>query len=124
MSEAAANPPGDDLGHDLAGAGRAVWLAGLGALAEIERGSREAFDRLVERGKRVERRQLRAIDRTVAATAARAERLGERVREGFHERVEEVLHTIDLPSRDDLRVLASYLDRLAERIDSLGGAER
>lgn len=106
---------------DLADAGRSVWLAGLGALAELERGSREAFDRMVERGRKVERQQLRAIDHAVAAAAEGAEKLGEKVRHGVQDGVEDVLHSVNLPSRDDLKVLASYLDRLAERIDALGG---
>ena len=111
-----------DEAPSLAEVGRSIWLAGLGALAEVERGRRGFFDDLVERGRRVERAQLKAVDRAVARSSERAERLGEEVRERVHAGVEEVLHRANLPSRDDLKVLAARLDRLAERIEAAAGA--
>lgn len=103
---------------DFATVGRSLWLAGLGALAEMERGRRAFFDELVERGRRVERSQLKAVDRAVARSAERAEHLGDELRRRVHRGVEEVLHRANLPSRDDLKTLAARLDRLAERIDA------
>ena len=100
--------------------GRSIWLAGLGALAEVERRRRTFFDDLVERGRRVEREQLRAVDRAVARSSERAEHLGDEVRRRVHAGVEEVLHRANLPSRDDLKALAARLDRLAERIEAAG----
>jgi len=109
-------PQREDPG--LAAVGRSIWLAGLGALAEMERGRRAFFDDLVERGRKVERNQLKAVDRAVARSSDRAERLGEELRHRVHRGVEEVLHRANLPSRDDLKVLAARLDRLAERIEA------
>lgn len=99
--------------------GRSIWLAGLGALAEADRGSRALFDDLVDRGRRLERDQLQAVDRFVARTSERAEELGGEVRQRLHGGVEEVLHRANLPSRDDLKALAARLDRLAERIEAM-----
>lgn len=106
----------------LSEVGRSIWLAGLGALAEVERGRRAFFDELVERGRRVERDQLKAVDRAVARSSERAERFGEELRERVHAGVEDVLHRANLPSRDDLKVLAARLDRLAERIEAASRA--
>jgi hypothetical protein len=38
----------------LVNAGRSLWLAGLGAVAGVEEGTRDLFGRLVERGRPVE----------------------------------------------------------------------
>lgn len=109
----------EEATHNVTEAGRSIWLAGLGALAGAEESGRGLFDDLVERGRRMEREQLRALDRAVARTSERAERLGDRVRSTVHGGVEGVLHRANLPSRDDLKDLAARLDRLAERIDTL-----
>jgi hypothetical protein len=51
-------------GSEMAGFGREIWLAGLGALATIDEDGREVFDRMVERGKEVEsRRRTRLSER-------------------------------------------------------------
>lgn len=93
----------------LAETGRELWLAGLGALSEG----------LVERGKRLEREQLQAVDRAVTRGAESAERLSDGLRRSIQTSVEEVLHRVDLPSRDDLKKLSARLDRLAERIEGI-----
>jgi len=106
-------------GGSLAAAGRSIWLAGVGALAEASDAGRALFDELVERGRRLETRQFRSLDRAVARTADRVERAGAGVKGRIERTVESVVHRADLPSRRDLRELSARLDRLAERIDEL-----
>ncbi|HEX2252290.1 MAG TPA: phasin family protein [Thermoanaerobaculia bacterium] len=105
---------------DVAGAGHTIWLAGLGALAEAERSGREVFDDLVARGRRVETEQFKALDRTVARAAEGAERLSEAVSRTLNEGVRGILHRASLPTREDLNELSARLDRLAERLDTMG----
>ena len=114
--------PGASL--PLADAGRQLWLAGLGALSQVDRGGRDFFDGLVERGKQVEKNQLRAVDRAVARSAESAERLGGGLRRSVHAGVDEVLHRANLPSRADLRELAARLDRLSERVEAVAARRR
>jgi len=104
---------------DLGETGRSLWLAGLGALAEVERGGRAAFEELVARGRRVETSQFRALDRTVSRAADGFENLGEEMRERLHEGLEALLHRAHLPTRTDLQDLEARLDRLAERVEHL-----
>jgi len=99
--------------------GRSIWLAGLGALGEVGVTGRALFDDLVERGRKLETRQFRSLDRAVARTADRVERAGAGVKDRLERRVEQVVHRADLPSRRDLRELSARLDRLAERIEEL-----
>lgn len=119
MSEAARETTGAAATDRLADAGRAIWLAGLGALGEIERGGREAFESLVERGRRVEGGQFRAVDRTVSRAAESAERLAEEAEARLQRSVDTLLHRANLPTRGDLAELAARLDRLSERLEHL-----
>lgn len=111
--------PSTAAGARLADAGRTLWLAGLGALGEMGRGGREAFERLVERGRRVEGGQFRALDRTVSRAAEGAERLSEEAEARLQSGVDALLHRANLPTRGDLAELAARLDRLSERLEHL-----
>jgi len=125
MTRAASPPdPGPRRGSGLTAAGKSIWLAGLGALAGAGDAGRALFDDLVERGRKLEGRQFRALDRAVARTADRVERAGAGVEERIERQVEKVVHRADLPSRRDLRELSARLDRLAERLEELDGPPR
>ncbi len=106
--------------NGLSEVGRSLWLAGLGALADAERGGRDLFEELVTRGRRVETRQFKALDRAVSRLAENAERVGEEVGERLHAGREQLLHRVQLPTREDLRRLNARIDRLAERLEGLG----
>lgn len=109
---------------DVTAAGRAIWLAGLGAIGSLEDRGRAIFDDLVAKGRRVESGQFKALDRAVCQAADGAEKLGEEVREKLHEGVDSALHRAQLPTRDDLAELSARLDRLSERIEQMADRPR
>jgi poly(hydroxyalkanoate) granule-associated protein len=100
-------------------AGREIWLAGLGALGRVETEGRELFDRLVKRGRSVEAEQFQVLDKGVAKTAALLEDWSERVQDAVETSLENVLHTMNLPSRQDLNRLSSRLDTLSRKVEKL-----
>lgn len=105
---------------DLTTAGRTVWLAGLGALAQVEEEGRELFDDLVERGRKLEVRQFKALDRTVAKSSDTVKEWSDRVQHTVEDGMRGVLHRVGLPSRDDLGRLSTRLDTLSKKVDRLG----
>jgi poly(hydroxyalkanoate) granule-associated protein len=107
-----------DSGIDkLRTAGRNLWLAGLGAVAEVEDGSRELFDRLVERGVPVEEKQKKLTE-TVTERAGKAAR-------SFSKLVEEtvefegrgMLKRLNLMTREDVTILSARLETLSKKIN-------
>lgn len=98
-------------------AGRNVWLAGLGAFARAEEEGRELFDQLVERGRQVETRQFKTIDRTVARTSDQLKGWGDRVQDTVQDGLQSVLHRIGMPSRQDLDRLSARLSTLSSKVD-------
>lgn len=117
MKTANVNKNVDQFRHDLSEAGRNVLLAGMGAVAQVEKEGRELFDTLVERGRKVEGRQFKALDRTVARTSERMREMSEKVQERMEEGARGVLHRLGLPTRDDLEALSARLAALSQKID-------
>ena len=112
----------DRTRRDLRAAGRNLWLAGLGAVAaitEMDQGSRELFDRLVERGRPLEEQQRKAF----RELGDRTEETVHEMRKLFRETVEYegkgVLKKMGVLTRDDLKVLAARIDTLSQKIDEL-----
>src|SRR5437588_119900 len=62
----------DRTKRELLSAGRNLWLAGLGAVAEAGEEGRGLFDRLVERGRPLDARQRQAIGKTIETLGALA----------------------------------------------------
>jgi poly(hydroxyalkanoate) granule-associated protein len=107
-----------DSGFDkLRAAGRNLWLAGLGAVAEVEEGSRELFDRLVERGVPVEGKQKK-LAATVTKRANKAAReLGKLVEETVEFESRGMLKRLNLMTREDIRILSARLETLSKKIN-------
>jgi len=100
-----------DSGFDkLRAAGRNLWLAGLGAVAEVEEGGRHLFDRLVERGRPLEGK-LEGKQKKLTET------LGRRVEETVGLESRGVLKRLNLMTREDVKILTARLESLSQKID-------
>lgn len=105
--------------NDVTEAGRSIWLAGLGAFARAEREGREVFDQLVERGRSVETRQFKAIDRTVARTSDHLKEWSDKVQNTVQDGFQGMLHRVGLPSRQDLDHLTARIQTLSKKVDQV-----
>lgn len=107
-----------DSGLDkLRTAGRNLWLAGLGAVAEVEDGGRELFDRLVERGVPVEGKQKKLAE-TVTERANKAVRsVGKLVEETVEFEGRGMLKRLNLMTREDVKILSARLETLSRKIN-------
>ena len=101
----------------LLAAGRSLWLAGLGAVAEMEEGSRELFDRLVERGKPLEEKQKKAAEAMTERAQRSARELGKLLQDTVAYESRGMLKRLNVMTRDDLKVLSSRLSTLSKKID-------
>lgn len=111
------------LRHDVSEAGHTLWLAGMGAVAQVEEEGRALFEELVEKGRKAEVRQFKAIDRTVARTSERVRELSDKVQGRVEDGARELLHRLGLPTRDDLDTLAGRISALSKKVDQVA-AER
>lgn len=106
-----------DSGLDkLRTAGRNLWLASLGAVAEVEEGSRELFDRLVERGVPLEGKQKKLAE-TVTERANQAVRsVSKLVEETVEFESRGMLKRLNLMTREDIKILSARLETLSRKI--------
>lgn len=98
-------------------AGRNLWLAGLGAAAEVEEGGRGLFGRLVELGRPVEEKQKKAATGVAEKTTASVLGLSKLLEDTVAYESKEMLKRLNVMTQDDVRILAARLDTLGQKID-------
>lgn len=102
-------------------AGRNLWLAGLGAAAEVEEGGRELFGRLVERGRPVEGKlegtQKKLADTVTEKANKAARELGKLVEETVEFESRGMLKKLNLMTREDVKILTARLETLSKKLD-------
>lgn len=118
----------------LTGAARDVFYAGLGVVATLEEGVRDAFDTLVREGRQAEKsrpktltakavaeaeREAREVEREAKQAGRRIEALGKDFEARVVETVGTVLGRMNVPTRDDIESLKKSVDRLNKKAAAL-----
>lgn len=98
-------------------AGRNLWLAGLGAAAEVEQSGRGLFGRLIELGRPVEEKQKQVATGVAEKTSQAVKELGKLVEDTVAYESREMLKRLNVMTEDDVRTFAARLDTLATKID-------
>ncbi len=124
MSEAQANDKSgfERTREELANAGRSLWLAGLGAIAEADEVGKKLFDRLVERGRPLDERQRKAAEAFTDRANGAMREAGKLVQDTVEYEGRQVLRKMGVLTREDLRTLSARLDILARQIDEYAAA--
>lgn len=118
MSEAQMNMDSNNGGlGKLFAAGRTLWLAGLGAVAGVEEGTRDLFGRLVERGQPVEDRQKKAVEAVVDRANRTAQGLSQLVQDTVEYESREMLKRFNVMTREDVKLLSARLETLSKKLD-------
>lgn len=101
----------------LLNAGRNLWLAGLGAVAGVEEGSRELLDRLIERGRPLEERQKKAVNQVADRTNRTVAELKKLVQDQVAWESRGVLKKLNMMTVEDVKILSARLDTLSRKLD-------
>lgn len=113
-------PTGINIGGALdkvVAAGRNLWLAGVGAVAEVTEGGLGVFDHLVERGRPVEEKQKQFVE-TVTGRATRTVREAQRLVEDTVEfESRGVLKRLNVMTREDVKILSARIETLSKKVD-------
>lgn len=117
MSEAQTN-----IGRELLNAGRNLWLASLGAIAEVEEGGAKLFDKLVERGRPLDERQRKTVEAFTDRANGALREAGKLFQDTVEYETRQVLKKMGVLTRDDLKVMSARLDILARQIDEYAAA--
>lgn len=114
-------------GNRLFDAARKVLLAGIGALALSKQEIEDFVERLVERGEIAEsdgRRLVNEVMEKRASGARRtAKRTAKRAEKGLDKRMEEILHSMNVPTKADIDKLSRKVATLSRKVDELKKAQ-
>jgi len=117
-NDIAGNPSGKSLDRVLA-AGRSLWLAGVGAVAEVSEGGVEMFDRLVERGKPLEEKQKKVVAAVTERAGKISREAGRLVQDTVELESRGLLKKMNVMTREDVKVLNARISTLTTKIDEV-----
>lgn len=111
-----------------------IWQAGLGALVKAQKEGGDAFAKLVKDGADAQQRTQQLAEEKfsgVAQTVARlADNFGkqavgswERLGSVFEDRVSRSLHSLGIPTQNDIQALTMQIEALNESVNMLLGRE-
>lgn len=122
MNEAQTQERFDRARQELRDAGRHLWLAGLGVVAEVGQGGERLdhwFDHLVERGRPVGERQRKTFEEIEERTGTTVREMKKLFEDTVQYESKSLLKRLGLMTRDDVNVLAARIDTLAAKVDEL-----
>ena len=103
----------------LTGVGRNLWLAGVGAVAEVTEAGRDTFDRLVERGKPIEEKQKQMVQKVTDRATQTVREAGRLVQDTVEYESRGMLKRLNVMTREDVKVLSSRLNSLSKKVDEV-----
>ena len=83
-----------------------IWLAGLGAFAKAQQEGSKVFDALIREGEAIQRKTRKVTEDKVTEMAAKATGTWDKLEQVFENRVARSLHSLGVPTRDDVAALA------------------
>ncbi len=96
-----------------------IWLAGLGAFAKAQQEGNKVFDALVRQGESIQHSTRKVAEDKVTEMAAKATGTWDKLEQVFENRVARSLHSLGVPTRDDVAVLAKRVAELKATVDKL-----
>lgn len=91
-----------------------IWLAGLGAFSKAQAEGLKVFETLVAEGEKVQARTKASTDDRIADVKERATGAWDKLEKVFEERVARALHSLNVPSRQDIDTLTKRVAELTE----------
>lgn len=102
--------------------GRKVALAGLGVVTLAQEELSSLFSSLVARGTTTEQKTLKMVTKQVETRQKEARNAAKRVESEVEQRFEDLLHRMNIPSKNDIEKLNRKVATLNKKINDLSKA--
>ena len=99
-----------------------IWLAGLGAFAKAQEEGGKLFEALVKEGESVQSRASRSAQEAMTDARTKATGTWDKLEGVFVERVQRALHSLDVPTKQDIDALSKRVQELTEVAQKLSAA--
>lgn len=107
------------LPEGMAERGREVWLAGLGALATVEKEGARLFNTLVERGQTLEAEGRNRLGSAKEDLSARQKETAGKLEENVYSSVRGTMERLGVPTRTEMDALSKQVETLSRKLDAL-----
>ena len=98
---------------------RRVLLAGVGAVALAQEEVEAFVNKLVERGEIAEKDGRKLIKEMMDKRRKKAESVVEEVSDDMDQRIETMLHRMNVPTKTDIEALSKKIATLTKKVDEL-----
>jgi poly(hydroxyalkanoate) granule-associated protein len=102
--------------------GRKVMLAGLGVVTLAQEELTEVFNNLVQRGTTTEQKTREMVNKQMENRQKEAKKAAKRVEKEVEDRFENVLHWMNVPSKNDIEKLSRKVSTLTKKVNDLSKA--
>ena len=96
-----------------------IWMAGLSAFAKAQAGGNKVFEALMKEGESLQNRTRQAARDQVDDMTARASGTWDKLEAVFETRVARALHSLGVPTHDDIATLSARVAALSTLVDGL-----
>jgi poly(hydroxyalkanoate) granule-associated protein len=103
----------------LVATGKSLFLAGLGAAAEVRDGGAGMFDRLVERGRPFEAKQKQKAEAVVARAGKAVRDAGQLAKDTVEFESRGLLKRLNVMTHEDVKILSSRISTLTKKVDEV-----
>lgn len=100
-----------------------IWLAGLGAFAKAQEGGTKVFEALIREGEQLQSRTKEAAAEKVTEMTNRATGTWDRLEQVFEDRVARALHSLGVPTKQDVQTLSERVHQLTAVVQKLSDGE-
>lgn len=112
----------EEKGSVLVDNGRKVVLAGLGVVTLAQEELTQLFNDLVDRGAKTEQKTRKLVNKQVQTRQKEARKASKRVESEVEKRFEDVLHRMNVPSKNDIEKLSRKVSTLNKKVNELSKA--
>lgn len=99
-----------------------IWMAGLSAFAKAQAGGNKVFEALMKEGEALQSRTRQAARDQVDDMAEKASGTWDKLEQVFETRVAKALHTLGVPTHEDIEQLTRRVAELTAVVDQLQSA--
>ena len=96
-----------------------IWLAGLGAFAKAQQEGNKVYDALIREGEAIQKKTRKVTEDKVTEMAAKATGTWDKLEQVFENRVARSLHSLGVPTKDDVATLGKRVAELKAAVDKL-----
>jgi poly(hydroxyalkanoate) granule-associated protein len=97
-------------------------LAGLGVITLAQEELTEVFNNLVQRGTTTEQKTREMVNKQMENRQKEAKKAAKRVEKEVEDRFENVLHWMNVPSKNDIEKLSRKVSTLNKKVNDLSKA--